>query len=66
MLKSVQNRPEKAKLLIDITSGSKQVDVPGMVLNENRDRLYIDEHYEDDDYYDYEDYFDPDDYSDSD
>lgn len=43
MLKSVQNRPEKIKLLIEITTKIGQVDVPKEVMEENREWFHIDE-----------------------
>lgn len=43
MLKSVQNRPEKIKLLIEITTEISQVDVPKEVIAENREWFQIDE-----------------------
>lgn len=44
MLKSVQSRAERAKLIIKIISDGDRVDVPEEIMNANREWLYIDEH----------------------
>lgn len=49
MLKSVQNRPEKIALLIELTSDGGKVNVPEATLVENRNILYIDEMIQDED-----------------
>lgn len=49
MLNSVQDRPEKIKLEIEITGNGDKVNVPDEVLAENREWLWIDEEIEDDD-----------------
>lgn len=43
MLKTVQDRPEKIKLLIDLTGDGEMVNVPEAVLAENRSIFFIDE-----------------------
>lgn len=49
MLKSVQDRPQKIKLEIEITGDGDKIDVPDEVLSVNREWLWIDEEIEEDD-----------------
>ncbi|XP_055297005.1 uncharacterized protein LOC129565798 [Sitodiplosis mosellana] len=66
MLKTVGNRPEKVKLLFEITSDGDKVNVPDETLAANREVFYIDEHvevksikdYDSDDCNDSYDYYD--------
>lgn len=49
MLKSVQDRAEKIKLVIEITGDGDKVDVPDKVLSANQEWLWIDEEIDEDD-----------------
>lgn len=43
ILKNVQSRPEKIKLMIEVVSDGDKVDVPEEMMNANREWLHIDE-----------------------
>lgn len=43
ILKNVQSRPEKTKLMIEVVSDGDKVDVPEEMMNANREWLHIDE-----------------------
>lgn len=61
MVKSIQNRPERSNLMIELTTDGTNVNVPGAILLENRDLVYINEHVDiSDDSDDFDDYDDGD------
>lgn len=61
MIKSIQDRPERSSLMIELTTDGTNVNVPDAILIENRDLVNINEHVEfSDDSDNFDEYFDTD------